>query len=212
MDKKQTFESLHFGLLLALSGGFMDAYSYICRGEVFANAQTGNIILLGISLFEQEYLFALNYFVPILFFSLGVFITDSIKWKFSSNQKLPWQKIIIVIEMFVFIGVSFLSQKHNLVANSITSLACGMQVEAFRKIRGHTIATTMCIGNLRSGTENIFNFLAHRNKSHLKKAALYFLLILTFMLGAVLGNFVVQLIQEKAIIISALFMLIALLS
>ena len=43
--KKQTSETIELGIFLALAGGFMDAYSYICRGGVFANAQTGNILL-----------------------------------------------------------------------------------------------------------------------------------------------------------------------
>ena len=34
-------ESLLIGALLAVSGGLMDAYSYLFRGQVFANAQTG---------------------------------------------------------------------------------------------------------------------------------------------------------------------------
>ena len=46
MNKKvQISESIELGILLALSGGFMDAYSYIGRGGVFANAQTGNMLL-----------------------------------------------------------------------------------------------------------------------------------------------------------------------
>ena len=38
-------ESLLLGALLAVAGGFFDAYTYLCRGGVFANAQTGNIVL-----------------------------------------------------------------------------------------------------------------------------------------------------------------------
>lgn len=47
---RQISESIGLGLLLALAGGFMDAYSYIERGQVFANAQTGNILLFGINI------------------------------------------------------------------------------------------------------------------------------------------------------------------
>ena len=36
----QMSETLRLGIILALSGGFMDAYSYLERGNVFANAQT----------------------------------------------------------------------------------------------------------------------------------------------------------------------------
>ena len=40
---KQMSESMILGVVLTLAGGFQDAYSYNCRGQVFANAQTGNI-------------------------------------------------------------------------------------------------------------------------------------------------------------------------
>ena len=45
----QTSETLPVGLLLALAGGFLDAYSYLNRGQVFATAETGNLVLLGIN-------------------------------------------------------------------------------------------------------------------------------------------------------------------
>lgn len=47
---KQMSESMRLGMLLAMSGGFMDAYSYIQRDQVFANAQTGNMLLFGVNL------------------------------------------------------------------------------------------------------------------------------------------------------------------
>ncbi len=34
--------------ILAIVGGFLDSYSYLMRGHVFANAQTGNIVLFGV--------------------------------------------------------------------------------------------------------------------------------------------------------------------
>ena len=40
----QMSESVEVAIFLALSGGLMDAYSYLLRGEVFANAQTGNML------------------------------------------------------------------------------------------------------------------------------------------------------------------------
>ena len=40
----QMSESLLLGAMLAMAGGFFDAYTYLCRGKVFANAQTGNIV------------------------------------------------------------------------------------------------------------------------------------------------------------------------
>ena len=64
--KGQMSESLVLGLLLALAGGFFDAYTYLCRGGVFANAETGNIVLLGAHLAEGDFEKALRYLLPIV--------------------------------------------------------------------------------------------------------------------------------------------------
>ena len=52
-------ESVPFGILLAIVGGFIDAYTFIGRGGVFANAQTANIVLLGVYASEGNWSYAL---------------------------------------------------------------------------------------------------------------------------------------------------------
>mgnify|MGYP000122724758 CR=1 FL=1 len=49
-ERLQMSESFLLAALLAIVGGFLDAYSYLLRGHVFANAQTGNIVLFGVYL------------------------------------------------------------------------------------------------------------------------------------------------------------------
>ena len=75
----QTSESFLIGAVLALSGGFMDAYSYLCRGEVFANAQTGNLLLLGVSLASGQWATALHYVCPIAAFVVGIALSDILR-------------------------------------------------------------------------------------------------------------------------------------
>ena len=52
---KQMSESFLTAAFLSLSGGLQDAYTYIYRGHVFANAQTGNIVLLSQSIAERNW-------------------------------------------------------------------------------------------------------------------------------------------------------------
>ena len=63
--KNQVSESIICGIVLSLSGGCMDAYSYLYRGEVFANAQTGNMLLFGVNLTGGNFPVALKYFWPV---------------------------------------------------------------------------------------------------------------------------------------------------
>ena len=79
-DRKwQMSESLALGIVLTLAGGFQDAYSYNCRGKVFANAQTGNIVLLGQNLATGNWQSAVRYLLPILAFIGGVYVTEWIR-------------------------------------------------------------------------------------------------------------------------------------
>lgn len=48
------------GVMLAIVGGYLDAYTYISRDHVFANAQTGNMVLLAINIKEGSWLKVLS--------------------------------------------------------------------------------------------------------------------------------------------------------
>lgn len=74
-------ESIRLGIILALSGGFMDAYSYMCRGKVFANAQTGNILLFGIYMSERQWDMAIRYLIPVIAFVTVIGVADLVRMK-----------------------------------------------------------------------------------------------------------------------------------
>ena len=198
---KQTSESIELGVLLALAGGFMDAYSYIARDGVFANAQTGNILLVGVNLSGGDLMRAGRYFFPVLAFALGIMLADLIHERFSSL--FHWRQLTVFLEAVILLGVSLIPGTANLVANCLTSFACGMQVESFRKIHGHGIATTMCIGNLRSALQSVDDYIITHNKGFLENGLLYFGVILTFVVGAVLGNLCIGWLGLHAIAVAA---------
>lgn len=200
VSNKQMSESLKIGVILALTGGFLDAYTFLARGKVFANAQTGNIVLLGTNLFQGEFKQALSYLVPIVAFIIGVFITEFIKLKFKDNEKLHWRQIIIFIEIFLLVLVAFMPQSLNNLANIIVSFICAMQVESFRKINGIACATTMCTGNLRSGTELLFKYIKTKEPDLKEKGINYYGIDLTFILGAGFGALFTNYFKEKAVI------------
>lgn len=48
----QMSDSFLMSAFIILSGGLQDAYTYCCRDKVFANAQTGNIVLMSTHLLQ----------------------------------------------------------------------------------------------------------------------------------------------------------------
>ena len=77
-----------------------------------------------------------------------------------------------------------------------------MQVQTFRKVRGHAYASTMCIGNLRSGTEALCEYFHDKNPAVLRRALTYFGVIVIFALGAGAGAWITARAGEQTIWIS----------
>ena len=199
---RQMSESLLVGTLLALAGGFMDAYTYLIRGQVFANAQTGNIVLLGLHLMNGEWMHALYYFIPIVSFSVGVLLVLVIRRHMQENRMLHWRQLVLALEIILLFAVAFLPQQMNMLANVMVSFTCAMQVECFRKIRGVTCATTMCTGNLRSGTELLWNYRRSGDLDQKRRGMHYIIVDLIFVVGAMLGAWVTRFTAEKAILMA----------
>lgn len=192
-------ESIRLGTILALTGGFMDAYSYLVRGGVFANAVTGNIVQTGINLADGNLPRALYCFIPVLSFAAGVFVAECIREKFGDNGKIHWKEVILWAELVLVFLTGFMPQELNSIVNFSIAFVCAMQVEAFRKIRGKVFATTMCTGNLRSGTELLSLGILNDNQEKKQQAMHYYWIDLVFCGGAVVGFFVCRMFAERAI-------------
>lgn len=207
-EKKQYSESIRVGIFLAITGGFLDAYTYLCRGNVFANAQTGNMVMLGITIIEGKFGDIIKYLIPIIAFALGVLISEFIRSKAAHNESIHWRQVVLIIEVVLLIVVAFI--KNDYLANILISLICAMQVEAFRKFHGNAYATTMCTGNLRSGTEKLVLFIKSRDRESLKVAIQYYFIIIIFCLGAACGGFITINLGIKAVLIAIIPLIIAL--
>ena len=207
----QMSESLLLGAVLAIAGGFFDAYSYLCRGKVFANAQTGNIVLLGLSLAEGDVMRALTYLVPIVAFALGVIVAEIIKRKYKKKgvtSAIHWRQIVVLAEIVLVMAVAYMPQSLNMAANVCISFVCALQVETFRKVQGSAFATTMCTGNLRSGTEQLVIWRQTGDRGAARKVRNYYTIILYFILGAIAGTFSVRWMGERSLLLTCVLLLV----
>lgn len=209
MKKRQTSESFLLSATISLSGGFQDAYTYNIRGNVFANAQTGNIVLMSQHFMMGDWLKALHYLMPIVAFAIGVIISEQFGYFCKSSEKLHWRQMILLIEIIVLAAVAFIPDNLNMLANALVSMSCAMQVQTFRKVNGYPYASTMCIGNLRSGTDNLSNFIRNRKAEALDKALHYYGIILIFAIGAGIGGVVSNILGIRSILGSSAILLVA---
>lgn len=205
----QMSESFLTAVFLSLSGGLQDAYTYLFRGKVFANAQTGNIVLLSSNLMDGNWERVLHYLVPLCAFALGVLTAEKMQEHFRNMQRLHWRQLVVLCEIVMLFVVGFFPQEWNLMANALVSFACAMQVQTFRKVNGYAFASTMCIGNMRSGMDSLCSWVLNRNPAALKKSLYYWGIILLFALGAGLGSLALDLCGAKAIWFSCLLLTVS---
>ena len=215
-SKGQISETYFIGSVLAVAGGYFDAYTYAARGHVFANAQTGNMVLMGISVLSGDFLQALSYFLPIFAFVAGIVICEILK-KYCNRFHIHWRQYVIFMEMAVTLIVGFLPQGRlggidfDMVANISISFVCSLQVQSFRKIRGIVCATTMCTGNLRSGTDCLVRYFSEKEKKLLRTAGKYYGIVGFFILGALISSYVTGILGEKSVMLCAVALAVVLL-
>ena len=147
---RQMSEAFRTTVFLTLSGGFQDAYTYMGRGKVFANAQTGNIVLM----------------------ATGVYFAEGIRNRYHLMERFHWRQLILLIEIALLFVVGFIPNNLDWLANMLVSFVCAMQVQSFRKVHGNAYASTMCIGNMRSGMQYLYTGLHTKDRAVLRRAIL----------------------------------------
>lgn len=209
MRTKQTSESFVLSAIISLSGGFQDAYTYNLRDKVFANAQTGNIVLMSQHIMSGEWVQGLHYLMPIFAFAVGILVAEQLSYRFKHSKRMHWRQMVVLLEIIILAGVAFIPTSYNMLANALVSMACAMQVQSFRKVNGYPYASTMCIGNLRSGTDSFSAFLRSHEKGALKKALHYYGIIFVFAIGAGVGGILSLKLGIRSILISSGILFIA---
>lgn len=203
-----TSESVELGILLAIVGGFLDAYTFVGRGGVFANAQTGNVVLMGIEAAKGEWGQAVLHAVPILAFMVGVVVAEIIK-KHSMRLSIPEsERAVLILETVVLFIVGFIPYTSpNIIVTVVISFVSSVQISSFRKLVGSTYSTTMVTGNLRSATQEAYIAFTKKDYESARRAIRYSTINLSFLAGAILGALLTSFIGVKAVWIAVIVLI-----
>jgi len=205
-------ESFRFGILLAIAGGFLDSYTFIGRGGVFANAQTGNIVLLAIYAAKGEWVHAFSNLPAIVAFVIGVIVVQSIKNDSSRLFILDWPRVVLIFEIIVLFVIGFIPNTvPNLIVNVIVSFVASIQVCSFSKIADSPYSSTMSTGNLRSAAREAYIAFTQKDHEAAIRTIRLFTIVFSFLLGSLLGGILTLNIGVKAIWGASIIIIAALL-
>jgi uncharacterized membrane protein YoaK (UPF0700 family) len=208
-----TSDSLRLGVLLAIVGGFLDAYTFICRGGVFANAQTGNIVLVGIDAARGNFVQASMALLPILAFIIGIIVTEKIKdFEFPSSTSAAYsEQIILIIEIIVLFIVGFIpSTAPHAFATLALSFVSSVQIASFGRLVDSPYSTTMCTGNLRTASQAAYKAFVKKDISATLKTTRYMIIIFSFIIGACIAGILTLLVWVKSIWFAAIMLILSL--
>lgn len=137
-------------LFLMFVSGYFGGFTYTIRGGVFCNAQTGNLLLLALSLGRGMLSRALYYLLPISAYCLGAFVSEAAEYQLRKLRLVRWETLLVGIEMLVvfFLGALPESVPVQIAQVSINFISA-MQFNTFRQTEGVSVSTTFCSNHIR---------------------------------------------------------------
>ena len=189
--------------VLMVVAGFFGAYTFLLRGNVFCNAQTGNVVLMGMALGAGKWKEALYYLIPISAYTLGAFVSELLPNPVKHHLPVRWDTLLIAIEMLAVLALGFVPLSAPVQIAQVTiNFVASMQYNTFRQAEGVPMATTFATNHIRQLGIGLAKEISHfrlQDKAHRKKLREHFAMLIFFLAGAVIGTLLCNLLDEKAI-------------
>lgn len=189
--------------VLIVVAGFFGAYTYLLRGNVFCNAQTGNVVLMGMALGARKWSEALYYLIPISAYLMGAFVSELLPNPIKHRLPIRWDTLLIAIEMLVVLGLGFVPESAPVQISQVAiNFIASMQYNTFRQAEGVPMATTFATNHIRQigvGLAKEVKHLHTKNRSHREKLLQHFEMLMFFLIGAVVGTVLCNIFVGKAI-------------
>jgi uncharacterized membrane protein YoaK (UPF0700 family) len=199
-------ETVQISLLLAFTGGYLDAYTWIVHG-VMANAQTANLVLLWVHGSIGEWDRAVQFAPPMAAFMVGIVIAAWLRRATGDRASA----ISTLIEIVLLVAVGILHNRLPDLAGTLgISFVAAMQTATFTKVEGVAYSSVMITGNMRQAIEGVFATISGQLGS-LRRPGIFAALCVAFGIGAAVGAYATKVIPNLALGLPVVALLIVLL-
>ena len=200
MERKQRQEGRYYLMcerdwiyfVLIFVAGFLGAFTYVLRGGVFCNAQTGNVVLLGMQLGKGDWSGALYYLIPIGAYILGAVVSELLPNPVKHRLAVRWDTLLIAVEMLVIVMLGFVPESAPVQISQVAvNFIASMQYNTFRQAEGVAVATTFVTNHIRQVGVGLAMEWRHRHnaeKPHRRKFLTHLGMLLFFAAGATVGT------------------------
>lgn len=197
-----TCEKYYIFELLTVAGGMMGLYTYSLRGQVFCNAQTGNIVKMAAAIGWGRYSVAMYYVIPFLAYISGTILSEILPEKVRRTHFIRWDTLLVGIEIVMLFIVGFIPFSWpDQIAQVIINFLCAMQFNTFRQAEGVPMATTFVTNHVRQIGISVARIVKHHEQEAEARAKMlrHAKIILAFMLGGIAVTALAPVLRERTI-------------
>ena len=181
-------ERLRVATLATFISGFVNAYTYTTQQGSFAGVQTGNLLLLAISIGQGAFEKVMTYIIPLVFFMLGQAVSYGLRQR-AKAKGYRWHIYVSGVLIILMLGIAILSP-HLPSSFTLAGLAlfASIKVDTFKRVRDMTYASVMMTGNIKNMAHHFIKGWCEKDSTLLKHSFYTLLVLLSCFLGAILGT------------------------
>ena len=185
--------------LATLAGGAMDAWVYLAHGHVFANAQSGNVALMGIALADGDVARAATHLPSLLAFVAGALASRQ-SGRLLKRGGVNSRNVRLGLACLMMIALALLADRMpDPAVTACVGLIAGVQMTSLSHIGSWTLNTGMMTGNLLAGVSALTKALAGAAEEWPHAVAMLVLCV-AFAAGAVGGAWLTPRFGEETLL------------
>lgn len=196
--RKISRQSKRLALFLTFCAGYVDAYTFIVRGNTLVAGQTGNVVFLSVGLIQHNVSDASAKVMTLLAFMMGVLLLTVYKEKLRIVKK-PILSVIPLAVLSLIIG--FVPQTvENIYLVPPLAFCMGLVTTAFGEVSGIAYNNAFMTGNIKRTMLAFGDYFRTKHTPFLLEALIFVSLLTSFVLGVVFSAYLTIFYHEKTIL------------
>jgi len=181
------------------AGGAMDAWVYLAHGHVFANAQSGNIVLMGVALAGGDVARAAAHLPSLLAFVAGLLVSR-LSGLLLKRNRLNSRNVRLGLECVMLVALALSADRMpDQAVTACVGFIAGVQITSLSHIGSWSLNTGMTTGNLHAGVSALANALTGSSEEWPHAGAM-FVLCFAFAAGAAGGAWLTPLLDGATLV------------
>ena len=202
--RKISRQSKRLALFLTFCAGYVDAYTFIVRGNTLVAGQTGNVVFLSVGLIQHNVSDASAKVMTLLAFMMGVLLLTVYKEKLRIVKK-PILSVIPLAVLSLVIG--FVTQTvENIYLVPPLAFCMGLVTTAFGEVSGIAYNNAFMTGNIKRTMLAFGDYFRTKHTPFLREGLIFVSLLSSFVFGVIFSAYLTIYYQEKTILGISLMM------